>query len=115
MFFPSQNTYTCSNTQVHYEIYDGTPLLRKWITATQAPGSPPVVVDDVTIEMLRAPNFAPEQMTVIQIAANNPVQKGVVRKEGEKKEITRWGEEGKKNTCMKGEKKRCKRWKNYLQ
>ena len=55
---------------LHYEIYDGLPVLRKWITIAQGAGSSaPVVVDTMVIEILRAPNFAPDQMTVFQIVS----------------------------------------------
>lgn len=53
---------------LHYEIYDGLPVLRKWVTMSQgASSAAPVVVDAMMIEILRAPNFAPDQMTVFQI------------------------------------------------
>jgi hypothetical protein len=57
---------------LHYEVYDGVALIKKWLTVTQAAVSTPVVVSDMTIELLRAPNFAPDQITVFQIVANNP-------------------------------------------
>ena len=59
-----------SLVSMHYEIYDGLPVMRKWITVTTT--AEPVVVDNMYIEYLRAPNFAPEQITVFQIVANNP-------------------------------------------
>lgn len=60
---------------VHYEVIDGLPLLRKWLSV--AAGSGPgdaaaVLVDAVVNEELRAPNFAPDQMTVLEVQANNP-------------------------------------------
>ena len=55
---------------VHYELYDGLPVLKKYVTASSSAGS--FVIDDLFVEFLRAPNFAPEQIFVSQIAANNP-------------------------------------------
>ena len=44
------------------------PALRRWVTMSQgAASAAPVVVDAMTVEVLRAPNFAPDQMTVFQI------------------------------------------------
>jgi hypothetical protein len=60
---------------VHYEMYDGIPALRKWLTVTVGTGkgaAKSVLVDTVLNEILRAPNFAPDQMTVLQVQANNP-------------------------------------------
>ena len=67
---------------INYEIYDGLPVLRKWITITLAPTpstnlrgggvSDMVVVDTLNYEMLRAPNMAPEHMTLVLQQANNP-------------------------------------------
>jgi hypothetical protein len=63
---------------VHYEMYDGLPALRKWVSV-RAPGGgaaqpagTPVSVDALTIDLLRAPNFAPDAMTVDTVHANNP-------------------------------------------
>jgi hypothetical protein len=68
--------YRFGNTVVtlHYEIYDGLPALRKWITVRQGASTPSaqaIVVDAMTIEILRAPNFAPDMMTVFQIVCSN--------------------------------------------
>ena len=57
---------------VHYEIYDGLPALRKWVEVRQGAASPALVVDDLVIEQFRAPNFVPEQMSVLLIQPNNP-------------------------------------------
>jgi hypothetical protein len=58
---------------VNYEMYDGVPLLRKWLSvAVAASASAPAVFDTGTIEILRSPNYAPSQVTVIQVQANNP-------------------------------------------
>jgi hypothetical protein len=57
---------------LHYEIYDGLPALRKWVTVRQGAESSPITIDSLMIEILRAPNFAPDQMTVFQIEPNNP-------------------------------------------
>ena len=57
---------------VHYEMYDGLPVLRKWVSVAAAPGGAPVVVDALTTDVLRAPNFAPNAMTVQTVQANNP-------------------------------------------
>ena len=97
---------------VNYEMYDGLPVLRKWLSAKvgSAPGgAQSFVIDTVIHEILKAPvsrttkysahgnfkykaihtylllppsafwfaatylqNFAPDQMTVIQVQANNP-------------------------------------------
>jgi hypothetical protein len=60
---------------VNYEIYDGIPALKKWLTVQVGNGTGDVssiLVDQVINENLRAPNFAPDQMTVLQTQANNP-------------------------------------------
>ena len=57
---------------VHYEMYDGLPVLRKWVSVAAAPGGAPVRVDALTTDILRAPNFAPNAMTVQTVQANNP-------------------------------------------
>lgn len=57
---------------VHYELYDGLPVYKKWITVTSAAGGASVVVDDVLIDLMRAPNFAPEQVTAFLIEPENP-------------------------------------------
>ena len=66
--------YAFGNTTVviHYEMYDGLPVLRKWVEVRQGAGSPPLLVDGLVVEQLRAPNFAPEQVTAMQIQPNNP-------------------------------------------
>eukprot|EP01062_Namystynia_karyoxenos_P010762 TRINITY_DN13830_c0_g1_i2.p1 TRINITY_DN13830_c0_g1~~TRINITY_DN13830_c0_g1_i2.p1 ORF type:complete len:583 (+),score=65.77 TRINITY_DN13830_c0_g1_i2:85-1749(+) len=60
---------------VHYEMYDGMPVLRKWVSITHGgPASAPVLeLQTLNYELLRAPNFAPEQMSVVLQQANNPV------------------------------------------
>eukprot|EP00039_Didymoeca_costata_P012855 m.187247 g.187247 ORF g.187247 m.187247 type:complete len:783 (+) comp15603_c1_seq4:121-2469(+) len=60
---------------VHYEMYDGIPALRKWVTVhhTGVPSQPPVVINRLSYELLRAPNFAPGHMSIILQQANNPV------------------------------------------
>ena len=62
---------------VHYELYDGLPTFRKWVSVQNggkglhaAPGA--VSVDSLVMEILRAPNFAPERMSIITQQANNP-------------------------------------------
>ena len=60
-----------ATVDVHYELYDGLPVIKKWL-AVRVGGAAGVVVDDVLVEYLRAPNFAPEQITVFQVQANNP-------------------------------------------
>lgn len=53
----SESGYGLGNTTatLHYEIYDGLPVLRKWVTMAQGSGSAaPVVVDAMAIEILRA-------------------------------------------------------------
>lgn len=73
---------------VHYEMYDGLPALRKWVTVHHTGGAGDsststktasssssflsVTVDTLNMELLRAPNFAPERMTVQRVQANNP-------------------------------------------
>ena len=65
-------------------MYDGLPVLRKWITIdidrnpharlrrAFLETTKTVVVDSLNYEMLRAPNMAPEHMTVVLQQANNP-------------------------------------------
>ena len=62
---------------VHYELYDGLPTFRKWVSVQNggtgihaARGD--VSVDSLVMEILRAPNFAPERMSIITQQANNP-------------------------------------------
>lgn len=59
---------------VHFEMYDGLPALRKWVSISHVGGdtSPPVTVNSLNYELLRAPNFAPERMSVVLQQANNP-------------------------------------------
>jgi hypothetical protein len=57
---------------VHYEIYDGLPVLKKWVTVNVTAPAAAVTIDNLYIEHLRSPNFAPEQVSVIQIQPNNP-------------------------------------------
>ena len=57
---------------VHYEMYNGVSAYRKWVEVI-ATGETSIVVDTLTYELLRAPNFAPEQLSVVKIQANNPV------------------------------------------
>jgi len=90
-----------ARVSVHYEMYDGMPVLRKWVEVSHAGSSSgggsagggagggagdaaaaadgsdddvqkPLVVDTLNYEMLRAPNFGPEAMTIVQQQANNP-------------------------------------------
>ena len=58
---------------VHYEVYDGLPVLRKWVTVEHLAGSasPPVVVETLDYELLRVPNWAPSRMTVLGKNADN--------------------------------------------
>lgn len=56
---------------VHYEMYDGLSSLRKWVSVSNG-GNASVTVDALTTDMLRAPNFAPNAMTIETIQANNP-------------------------------------------
>lgn len=59
---------------VHYEMFDGLPALRKWVSVSmEAPlASKSVTVDSLVMELLRAPNWAPEMMTIVADQANNP-------------------------------------------
>ena len=58
---------------VHYEMYDGLPLLRKWVSVAQRSGAQSAVtVDALTTDLLRAPNFAPNAMTVQVVQPANP-------------------------------------------
>jgi hypothetical protein len=57
---------------VHYELYDGLPVIKKWVTVSVTAPAQPVAIDALYIEHLRAPNFAPEQIKVVQIQPNNP-------------------------------------------
>jgi len=58
---------------VHYEMYDGLPLLRKWVSVAQRGGAAAAVtVDALTTDLLRAPNFAPNAMTVQVVQPANP-------------------------------------------
>jgi len=59
--------------RVHYEMYDGMPVLRKWVEVAAGDAPQPVSVDTLVYEMLRAPNFAPEHMSIVQQQYNNPV------------------------------------------
>ena len=59
-----------ATVSLHYQIYDGLAVLHKWITVSTSEGN--VEVDNLFFEYLRAPNFAPEQMTVFQIQPDNP-------------------------------------------
>ena len=81
--FPDYTSYVRSNASlwsygnttfiVHYEMYDGLPALRKWVEVRQGAGSPhAVLLDDMVIEQLRAPNFVPDQVSVLQVQPNNP-------------------------------------------
>jgi hypothetical protein len=81
--FPDYISYVRVNTSlyafgdttivIHYEMYDGIPALRKWVEVAQGAGSAhAVVVDDLVVEQLRAPNFAPDQITVMEVQPNNP-------------------------------------------
>lgn len=60
--------------KVHYEMYDGIPALRKWVSVEQPPNAlgPVVTVDALTTDLLRAPNFAPNAMTVQTVQPANP-------------------------------------------
>lgn len=55
---------------VHYEMYDGLPTYRKWVSVTNAAGV--VVLQTLHYELMRAPNWAPEHMTIMRQQANNP-------------------------------------------
>ena len=66
---------------VHYELYDNLPTFRKWVSVhngaagvSRGPLAAPagVEIDSLIMELLRAPNFAPERMSVITQQANNP-------------------------------------------
>mmetsp|Transcript_34143 Transcript_34143/g.102956 ORF Transcript_34143/g.102956 Transcript_34143/m.102956 type:complete len:948 (-) Transcript_34143:12-2855(-) len=59
---------------VHYELYTGLPTFRKWVSVKYDAESAAsaVTVSSLVMELLRAPNFAPERMTVITQQANNP-------------------------------------------
>ena len=59
---------------VNYEMYDGLPTLRKWLSVRNGAGTgaSSVVVDTLHYELLRAPNWAPEHMSVTRQQANNP-------------------------------------------
>eukprot|EP00756_Hemistasia_phaeocysticola_P051771 Hpha_TRINITY_DN26949_c0_g1::TRINITY_DN26949_c0_g1_i1::g.24849::m.24849 len=56
---------------VHYELYDKLPVLRKWVEVKNT-GQAQVTVDTLYYEFLRAPNGAPERMSVLTEQANNP-------------------------------------------
>ena len=60
---------------VHFEMYDGLPVLRKWVSVSHEGqnGAKPIVVNQLNYEMLRSPNFAPERISVVKQQANNPV------------------------------------------
>ena len=72
----SAGAFAGTSVVVNYEMYDGVPLIRKWLSVAVAAGpsasSPVVVFDTGTIEILRSPNYAPSLVTVIQVQANNP-------------------------------------------
>jgi hypothetical protein len=58
---------------IHFEVYDGLPLVRKWVSvAVDAQAARPVMLDTLHYELLRAPNFAPEHITVLSSTGNNP-------------------------------------------
>lgn len=58
---------------VHYELYDGLPALRKTVSVHNPKlAMSSVTVDHMTMELLRAPNWAPERITVEEVAPNNP-------------------------------------------
>ena len=58
---------------VHYEMYDGIPVLRKWISVnTEGPGT--VMVNTLVYEMLRAPNFAPERLSLVVQQESFPIR-----------------------------------------
>jgi len=66
---------------VHYELYDNLPTFRKWVSVhngaagvSRGPLAAPagVEIDSLIMELLRAPNFAPERMSVITQQDNNP-------------------------------------------
>lgn len=60
------------DVSVHYELYDGLPVFKKWLTVQVKAPADPILVDNLFIEHLRAPNFAPEAISVVQIQPNNP-------------------------------------------
>ena len=62
--------------RVHYEMYDGMPVLRKWVEVGIVSGKHSVSIDSLVYEMLRSPNFAPERMSVILQQYNNPLPSG---------------------------------------
>lgn len=64
-------TASGATVDVHYEIYDGLPILKKWVSVLNAAGNEPLGVDSMIMEQLRAPNFAPEQMYIIRVQAGN--------------------------------------------
>ena len=51
-------------------------MLRKWVSVAAPAGGAAASVDALTIDLLRAPNFAPERMTVDTVHANNPTPFG---------------------------------------
>ena len=63
---------------VHYELYDNLPTFRKWVSVHNGAAGVSrglgagVEIDSLIMELLRAPNFAPERMSVITQQANNP-------------------------------------------
>jgi hypothetical protein len=62
---------------VHYELYDGLPAMRKWVSVHHtgkvgAATSTTETVDTLAMELLRSPNWAPERMTVDVVQCNNP-------------------------------------------
>ena len=56
---------------VNYEMYVGLPALRKWVSVSVS-DSTSHTVDTMAIELLRAPNFAPQKLTILNVQANNP-------------------------------------------
>ena len=70
---PYRNSLAGVIVTVHYEMYDGIPVTKKWISVHQENKSGlPRFINTMVIELLRAPNFAPEQMTIVSQQANNP-------------------------------------------
>ena len=57
---------------VHYEMYDGLPVYKKWVTVSVATEGRSLLVDNVVLDLMRAPNFSPEQVTVFMIEPENP-------------------------------------------
>ena len=57
---------------VHYEMYDGLPTYRKWVSVANHGSSSSIIVETLYYEFLRSPNWAPEHMTVLRQQANNP-------------------------------------------